>query len=119
MPLDIDFKDRQLFHPDESYQADRDYLHENIGPYMLADNKVYFFQGNKVVSHSTNDFAALNIFTQLKGGDFLTVRKAGERHTFTVSEVQYPTGSAPLVVLTEPVPEPLRAGNYSDWTIEL
>ena len=36
--------------------------------YVLADNKVYFYQGNKVVSHSTNDFAALKIFTQLKGG---------------------------------------------------
>jgi len=119
VPLDIDFGDRQLFHPDEDYQAERDYLHESIGPYMLADNKVYFYQGNKVVSHSTNNFAALKIFAQLRGGDSLTVRKGGERHTFTVSEVQHPADSAPLVVLTGPVPEPLRAANYSDWTIEL
>ncbi len=119
VPLDIDFKDRQLFHPDESYQAHRDYLHEDFAPYSLADNRVYFYQGNKVVSHSTNDFAALKIFAQMKSGDFLTVRKGGETHTFTVSQVLHPSDSAPLLELTETVPEPLRTGNYSDWTIEL
>lgn len=119
VPLDIDFKDRQLTKPDEQYLAHRSYLDEDIARYSLAYNRVYFYKERNVVSHSTNDFAGRQIFDRLKDGDPLTVRKEGERYTFTVDKVIRPNGSPPMVQLTEPVPEALRGENASEWTIEL
>jgi SAM-dependent methyltransferase len=119
VPLDIDLTARQLFHPDERYMADRDYLDEDIRPYLLADNKVYFYEERRVASHSTNNHAAERIFVDLKPGDPLTVQKQGQRFTFTVDKVLRPEGSSPSVLLTEPIPEALRDANYADWVVQL
>ncbi|MBY0320971.1 MAG: class I SAM-dependent methyltransferase [Reyranella sp.] len=118
VPLDIDFKDRQFHHPDESYQSDRDYLNEDMTPFDL-DNRVFFSNTGEVGSHSTNNFAGLRVFDRLKAGDTIVVTKLRERYTFTVAEVVRREGASASLRLAEPVPEPLRTVNYSDWTIEV
>ena len=118
VPLDIDFKGRQFHHPSEEYQADRDYLEEDVTPFDL-DNRVFFSGEGSVGSHSTNNFGGLRVFDRLKAGDTIVVCKFQERHTFTIAEVVRPEGSAASLKLIEPVPESLRTVNYSDWTIEV
>lgn len=119
VPLDMNLEARQLFHPTESYLAGRDFLHEDLLTFTLAENKVFFATGNRIASHSTNDYAGLKIFSRLSPGDVLSVTKKGERHMFTVSEVKLnQKDAAPYIVVKEAVPESLLPPlNYSDWTI--
>lgn len=119
VPLDIDFTSRQFHHPSEHYLAERDYLHEDLAPFALAKNGVYFYKDQFLVSHSNNNYAALRVFERLNNGDRITVRKGQDRYTFTVAEIMRPQGSAMYLRLTETLPVPLQTTNYSDWTIEL
>jgi hypothetical protein len=118
VPLDIDFADRQFFHPSEDYKADRDYLGEEIERFELAVNGVYFSRGGIVSSHSTNNYAALRLFERLQAGDTIVVRKDSEKHVFTVDEVVRSEGAQTFLRVVEPLPEPLTTTNSMEWTVD-
>ncbi len=117
-PLDIELADRQLFHPDEDYLADRDYTDEDLAPYRVM-GMVYFSKRGEIHSHSDNDYAGLRVFHLLKPGDTIAVRKFLSRLRFTVAEVVRPLAGPTRLRLVEPVPETIVSGNHDQWSIAI
>lgn len=115
-PLDIDLRDRQFFHPSEDYRADRDYSCEDIATYALW-NFVYFDGGNRLYSHSDNDYAGVRVFARLQPGDRITVTKFTAELQLRVAEVVHSAEGAMHLRLAEPYPDAIR-DNYDLWTIE-
>ena len=77
-PLDVDLSSRQFHHPAQDYQAERDFSGEDIEPFALI-NSAYFSKTRELFSHGDNDNAAHRVFTRLKPGDTVTVRKFTHR----------------------------------------
>jgi SAM-dependent methyltransferase len=117
-PLNVTFDDRQLYHPEESYRADRDYSDEDLSAFDLVGS-VFFSKRAELCSHTDNNFAGLRVFERLKPGDTITVRKFLSRHRYTVAEIVRPKGANARLRLVEPVPEEIINGNHDQWWIEI
>lgn len=113
-PLDTNFSGIQFHHPPEDYRSDVSYIEDDISKHLRLGS-VYFARPNLLASHSTNNYAAAQILSELAPGDRLRLVKYFSTIQCTVAEVRNPGGNHVSIAFREPQPDSVFDNNARDW----
>ena len=114
VPLDTDLSDMQFHHPALEYKADADYSGEDIDEYRLI-NMVYFSKPNRIISHSTNNFAGARLFEKMAPGETVVMTKGEKRLEYTVKDVRTNDKGQAWLQVEEDLDPDILATSYDQW----